>query len=163
MELFLHFLHKYYSVFFSYAMQRLLKLQVSKIINLNLQKRSKNGEPWRLTSHPRPQRGHPQAWGNKVQPVTYNTNTIHFEHNHYPYYTLNHKTTSQNQGFTQRFIHWIKLNGEGGLPQWGEFKLCPFEAYHQCPFEAYYQCPFEAYNVYLPHIPPYASHKEITR
>ena len=31
-------------------------------------RQEKYGEPWRLTSHPRPQRGHPQAWGNKVWP-----------------------------------------------------------------------------------------------
>ena len=29
--------------------------------------RDKNGEPWRLTSQPRPQGGHPQARGIKAQ------------------------------------------------------------------------------------------------
>ena len=52
------------------------------------------------------------------------------------------KTTPQNQGFTQRFIHWIKLKGEGGLSQWGEFNhdphMCTNLQYHQSPFEAYY-------------------------
>ena len=35
-------------------------------------KHEKSREPWRLTSHPRPQRGHPRAWGNKVWPVAQN-------------------------------------------------------------------------------------------
>ena len=43
------------------------ELQVSKIIQKNLHMRDKNGEPWRLTSQPRPQGGHPRARGNKSQ------------------------------------------------------------------------------------------------
>ena len=30
--------------------------------------KGKYGEPWELTSQPRPQGGHPRARGNKIQP-----------------------------------------------------------------------------------------------
>ena len=41
--------------------------KVPRLSNENLQMRGKNGEPWRLTSQPMPQGGHPRARGNKVQ------------------------------------------------------------------------------------------------
>ncbi len=57
----------------------------------NLQKRDKkNGEPWKLTSHPRPQRGHPPSLGKQgtngctpshshiMQTITTQFNTIQY-------------------------------------------------------------------------------------
>ena len=50
-------------------MGRPQELQVFKLIQEDLQFRDEsNGEPWRLTSQPRPQGGHPRARGNKIQP-----------------------------------------------------------------------------------------------
>ena len=56
------------SVLIFYAHGNKIRTPSFKIIQKDLHIRDKNDEPWRLTSQPRPQGGHPRARGNKIQP-----------------------------------------------------------------------------------------------
>ena len=108
-------------------------------------KNNKNREPWRLTSHPRPQRDHPRAWGNKVQLVTYNTtqymlnttiiHTIHWITKQLPKPRLNTKIHPLNQiegwrwAFTMRRIQTMNhIDAQSFIiikPFWGLLSM-PF-------------------------------------